>query len=55
LLWVDTCYQPPGPLPRPAGGYPPRTLIWLRPADEAELLTSLDAAGEVTLDESPTN
>jgi hypothetical protein len=56
LVLVDTYYQPLGRLPRPAGrprggGPPESNLVWLRPADEAELLTSLSEAGVIILGE----
>lgn len=56
LVLVETYYQPYGPLPRPTPT--PRdpshlqpNLIWINPIDEAELLTSLHAAGQITLAE----
>ena len=56
LVLVDTYYEPLGQLPRPAGrprggGPSDSNLIWLRPADEAELITSLDDAGIISLGE----
>ena len=54
LVLVDVFYQPLGELPRPAGrpsggGEPDSNVIWLSPADEAELLSSLHRAGLVVL------
>ena len=56
LVLVDTYYEPLGRVPapegRPRGGGPSGSnLIWLRPGDEAELLTSLGDAGVVVLSE----
>jgi hypothetical protein len=56
LVLVDVYYEPLGPLPRPtgrprSGGEADSNLIWLRPADEAELLTSLAEIGVITLGE----
>ena len=56
LVLVDVYYEPLGELPlpvgRPRGGGPERSnLVWLRPGDEAELLSSLAEAGVVVLSE----
>lgn len=50
LVLVDTFYEPLGRLPQPQGrGGEGSNLIWLRPGDEAELLTSLADAGVLVL------
>ena len=56
LVLVDTYYEPLGQLPRPqgrprSGGLAGSNLIWLRPGDEADLLTSLADAGVVIVSE----
>ena len=56
LVLVDTYYEPFGRLPQPQGrprgdGAEGSNLIWLRPGDEAELLTSLADAGVLVLSE----
>jgi hypothetical protein len=56
LVLVDTYYHPLGRLPQPrgrarGGGAEGSNLIWLRPGDEAELLTSLADAGVVVVSE----
>jgi hypothetical protein len=56
LVLVDTYYEPLGRLPRPegrprGGGPEGSNLIWIRPADEAELLESLADAGVVVVSE----
>lgn len=56
LVLVDTYYEPLGALPRPrgrprGGGPEDSNVIWLRPADEAELLASLADAGVVVVAE----
>jgi hypothetical protein len=47
LVLVSTFYQPAGPLPRPSG--PEELQVWLDPADDWPLLTSLHLAGLITL------
>ncbi|TDE20491.1 hypothetical protein E1295_47125 [Nonomuraea mesophila] len=47
LVLVATFYEPQGPLPRPQG--PADLQIWLDPAGDRALLTSLHAAGAITL------
>ncbi|WP_049570417.1 hypothetical protein [Nonomuraea sp. SBT364] len=47
LVLVSTFYQPTGALPRPSG--PADLQIWLDPADDWTLLTSLHAAGLITV------
>ena len=56
LVLVATYYQPLGPLTRPVGrprggGPVDSNLIWLRPADEAELISSLDEIALISLGE----
>ena len=56
LVLVDSYYEPFGGLPQPqghprGGGAEGSNLIWLRPGDEAELLTSLADAGVLVLSE----
>jgi len=55
LVLVDTYYEPLGGLPRPQGrphgGPEGSNLIWLCPADEAELLASLADAGVIVVSE----
>lgn len=55
LVLVDTYYEPLGGLPRPRGcpraGPEDSNLIWLCPADEAELLASLADAGVLVVSE----
>ena len=56
LVLVDVFYEPVGELPRPAGrprGGGEPNLIWLRPSDEVELLSSLHRAGLVVLAVQP--
>ena len=56
LVLVDSYYEPLGRLPQPRGrprngGTEDSNLIWLRPGDEAELLTSLADAGVLVISE----
>ncbi|MGW0802530.1 hypothetical protein [Nonomuraea sp. NPDC002799] len=47
LVLVSAFYEPAGPLPRPSG--PAELQVWLDPADEWTLLTSLHAAGLIVV------
>jgi hypothetical protein len=47
LVLVTSFYDPAGPLPRPQG--PPELQLWLDPADDWTLLTSLHATGTITV------
>lgn len=47
LVLVAAFYEPAGPLPRPSG--PAELQVWLDPADEWTLLTSLHAAGVIVV------
>ncbi|MEO3806412.1 hypothetical protein [Nonomuraea sp. B1E8] len=52
LVLVATFYEPAGPLPRPRG--PADLQIWLDPADDWALLTSLHTAGVITVSRAVT-
>ncbi|MEV1174488.1 hypothetical protein [Nonomuraea sp. NPDC049784] len=47
LVLVSTFYEPAGAVPRPSG--PAELQVWLDPADDWTLLTSLHAAGAITV------
>ncbi len=47
LVLVSAFYEPAGALPRPSG--PAELQVWLDPADEWSLLTSLHAAGVIVV------
>ncbi|QFY13242.1 hypothetical protein GBF35_47695 [Nonomuraea phyllanthi] len=47
LVLISTFYEPAGPLPRPSG--PADLQVWLDPADDWTLLTSLHTAGVITV------
>ncbi|MEV4115792.1 hypothetical protein [Nonomuraea sp. NPDC049695] len=47
LVLVSTFYEPAGALPRPSG--PADLQVWLDPADDWTLLTSLHGAGMITV------
>ncbi|MFB4289865.1 hypothetical protein ACBI99_19650 [Nonomuraea sp. ATR24] len=47
LVLVAAFYEPAGPLPRPSG--PAGLQVWLDPADDWTLLTSLHTAGLITV------
>jgi hypothetical protein len=50
LVLISTFYEPTGPLPRPSG--PAALQVWLDPADDWTLLTSLHTAGLITVNRS---
>ncbi|MET8867939.1 hypothetical protein ABZW11_33825 [Nonomuraea sp. NPDC004580] len=47
LVLITSYYRPEGTLPRPSG--PEESQVWLDPADDWTLLTSLHAAGVITV------
>lgn len=47
LVLVSAFYEPAGALPRPSG--PADLQVWIDPADDRTLLTSLHAAGAITV------
>ena len=48
LVLVSSFYEPDGPLPRPVA-LPPAQVLWIDPASDETLLTSLHEAGWVTV------
>lgn len=50
LVLISTFYEPTGPLPKPSG--PADLQLWLDPADDWTLLTSLHTAGLITVNRS---